>query len=392
MEPMKQANLKVRNVFYRILRRVVPEHLSARYPVVRNVFGTRCPARALVSYLHDPLLDPGFRGHSNYQEVVAICDVLRDKGFNVDVMHFLDERKIDYSGYNLVIGFGSPFNRSHLCPNNALKVLIATGAHYAFQSQAELRRIRAFTERTGIRARPRRINQLNWGESFLSPFMVLTGNAWTASTYEGAYEGKIFTVPVTSVDFHTGVDFGRDWSTARRHFLWFGSSGLIHKGLDLCLEAFAGLPGLHLHICGPREEEVFHAYAGLLAPGTNTHYHGFCDVKSREFREIAGQCGFVVLPSCSEGQSGSVITAMFSGLIPVVTKECGIDPGEGVVTIPDARVEIIASLAVSLSQRPPAELEEVSSVIRRRVLEENTLESFTSRFSTVIDSILYAEK
>ncbi len=34
---------------------------------------------------------------------------------------------------------------------------------------------------------------------------------------------------------------------------------------------------------------------------------------------------FSIFPSCSEGQSGSVLTTMSLGLIPIVTKEVGID-------------------------------------------------------------------
>ncbi len=37
--------------------------------------------------------------------------------------------------------------------------------------------------------------------------------------------------------------------------MWFGSGGMIHKGLDLVLEVFARMQEYHLHICGPVHHE-----------------------------------------------------------------------------------------------------------------------------------------
>lgn len=39
-------------------------------------------------------------------------------------------------------------------------------------------------------------------------------------------------------------------SSSRRNFLWFGSVGLIHKGLDIVIDAFKELPDLSLNVYG----------------------------------------------------------------------------------------------------------------------------------------------
>lgn len=58
----------------------------------------------------------------------------------------------------------------------------------------------------------------------------------------------------------------------------------------------------------------------------NVIIHGFLNVESDFFSELAARCLYVILPSCSEGIATSVITAMGRGaMIPIVTKECGVD-------------------------------------------------------------------
>lgn len=360
-----------------------------RYLFIKNVYRTSFSRHALVSYLPDPFFRPGFTGHSNFQEILAICSALNDQKFTVDVVHFLDTRTVDYRRYQYIIGFGTPFNKSHLVPNNAVKIMVATGAHYCFQTHAELKRISEFKARTNFEVRPRRINPNNWGESFLSEYLIVTGNSWTASTFDGYYNGKIFNIPVTAIDYYSGRKLHRSWDSAKKHFLWFGGSGLIHKGLDLAIEAFVMSKNVELHICGPYEDDFFKAYKKVLEENPHIRYHGFLDIHSALFNEILQNCGFVILPSCSEGQASSVITAMFSGLIPVLTRECGIDLHDFVTPITDIRVAALASLVTSMSETASEELSERSEQTIDYVLKNNTLKKYSEVFAKIFEQILY---
>ena len=38
----------------------------------------------------------------------------------------------------------------------------------------------------------------------------------------------------------------KDFDKIRKNFLWLGSTGMVHKGLDLVLEVFSQLPGLSI--------------------------------------------------------------------------------------------------------------------------------------------------
>ena len=62
----------------------------------------------------------------------------------------------------------------------------------------------------------------------------------------------------------------------------------------------------------------------------NIHPVGWVTVNGSEYNELVRKCAFVILPSCSEGQSGSVVQCMYSGLfLCLVPEEAGSISGAG---------------------------------------------------------------
>ena len=61
---------------------------------------------------------------------------------------------------------------------------------------------------------------------------------------------------------------------------------MVHKGLDLVLEAFAATPELQLTVCGPvdRERNFNDFYRRELYRTPNIRTVGWIDVAGREFR------------------------------------------------------------------------------------------------------------
>ena len=123
---------------------------------------------------------------------------------------------------------------------------------------------------------------------------TLLGNEFTMGTY--AFAGKpLYTIPI-SQPFPYDWPADRDLERARRRFIWFGSGGLVHKGLDLTLEAFAGLPDHHLTVFGPvdRERDFERSYARELYRTPNIHTIGWVDIAGRRFRDVtASSIGLV---------------------------------------------------------------------------------------------------
>jgi glycosyltransferase involved in cell wall biosynthesis len=78
--------------------------------------------------------------------------------------------------------------------------------------------------------------------------------------------------------------------------------------------------------------------------GSNIHPIGFVDIRGQLFRYIADRCSFAILPSCSEGISASVLTAMSAGVIPIVSQESGFEEDE-VHHLRDSTIDEIGTAA-----------------------------------------------
>ena len=154
-----------------------------------------------------------------------------------------------------------------------------------------------------------------------------------------AYANKpIYRLPISAPVIYPWPE-GKDFEACRRHFLWLGSHGFVHKGLDLVLEAFAAMPEYHLTVCGPTKGEVEKEFEKVLYvekdfektfykelyQTSNIRTVGWVDVASPEFMQIANDCIGLINPSCSEGEGGAVVGCMHAGLIPIVSYESGVD-------------------------------------------------------------------
>jgi len=132
----------------------------------------------------------------------------------------------------------------------------------------------------------------------------------------------------------------------------------VHKGLDLVLEAFAGMPDMNLTVCGPISSD--HAFEQLyrteLYHTPNIRTAGWVDVSGAEFRDIVRNCVAVIFPSCAEAQATSVINCMRAGLIPMVTRKPA-SGGRFRVTLENASVVGIRSAVQQLAALTSEELE-----------------------------------
>jgi len=63
----------------------------------------------------------------------------------------------------------------------------------------------------------------------------------------------------------------------------------------------------------------------------------------------------MILPSCAEGQCGTVTIALSFGMPCAVSRACGFDDGE-LLTLPDCRPETLRSVVRELARQSPAQL------------------------------------
>ena len=346
-----------------------------------------------ISYLAWPFkknrIDSRSRGHTNAQEVLAMAKIFVELGFRVDVCDWENADYVPPGDCAIAIDIHGNLER-WILPRECKKVLHATGAHWLFQNRAELERLEALRIRKGVALSSRRIVEPSRGSEVADHVTVL-GNEFTMETFR--FTGK----PLTRIPISSAYAFSypqeRDQEKARRKFLWLGSYGMVHKGLDLALEAFAEMPELQLTVCGrpEKEEDFYNLYETELKKTANIHFQGWVDMSSPQFAEIARTHAAVIYPSCSEGGAGSVIHCMHAGLIPVCTTEASVDLGAFGISVNEGSVSAVRNACQRIAGMSPKEIGERSRAAWEHATKYHSLDAFADNYSrfaaTLIDDL-----
>lgn len=317
-----------------------------KFKLIANIFNKNYTRSVLLCYLNKSAYYSSSASHPNKQEAKVIAKLFDKLGYNVDIIGDLYKKNILYDKYDILFGNGYPFENSfNYNKHNLKRIYYAAGAHTCQRNTAELERLQDLKQRKCVILRPKRLKHYpDWLSSALSDSICVIGNNWTKSTYKRYFKGPIYKINTSIYDYLNDVSIYRNWNTAKFNFLWLGSYGLVLKGLDLCIDAFDKIKNLNLHICGPMEKEFYEIYKTQIVNNENIYYYGFLDINTDRFKSIISQCGFVLHPSASEGQSTSLLTAMYSGLIPIATKESGVDLDDFGIYIDELSVEHIYNI------------------------------------------------
>jgi glycosyltransferase involved in cell wall biosynthesis len=377
---------KLRQVF---LRRVSKANLSisSTPPFFGyQAFLTDSPkGNALLAYLAFPFHAGREKAvaqdYSNSVMALELADALNRLGYVVDIVDYTDLTFKPSKEYAIFVGMTTNFTRLlPFFPDSTVKIYWATRPDPAFEMESTRQRQAAyFLRHQRWPSQPPEISRFyESADYWRADGLFVLGSEFIKNTFRNA-PGKVHRInnPVLS---HLVVQQPRkrDFSTARNHFLFMCSWQLLRKGLDLVIEAFAKCPELHLHICGPVESEpdFMLMYRKELFHTPNIHVYGWLSMQSPAFEELSSLCGFLVFPSCAEGMAGSVINTMATGLIPIATRESGVDlAGFGVeieVPTPDG-VVAVARHAAQLSVQ---DLAQRSSAAIQTVLNLHTVDHF----------------
>jgi len=299
---------------------------------VVNFFGSDFSKKVLISYITTPFRKQSLE-HSNYFEVMSAANIFDELGYQVDVIHY-DSKSINLESYDVIYGFGDVFKwyfESGLVGRRT--IYYGTGMHVCHQNSSTLKRVKDVFNKRGVwLAKSSRFVEKTWThQTSLVDGIIALGNDECKKTYEVHYDGPVIALPAPFYQIIDGTDIikGKKINESKS-FLWFGSSGLIHKGLDLCLDYFSSRPDLTLYICGNiySEPEFVDEYYNELFNFPNIKVQGFVAIDSPKFKELLQLCSFSILPSCSEGGGVSVLTTVGNGgLIPIVSAETSISTG-----------------------------------------------------------------
>lgn len=256
------------------------------------------------------------------KECSIFVNALLSKSCIVDICY------VDYKGpfkdnYDYIIGQGPAFRLARTSNPQAKSVLYLTEMppYYSFEKERE--RAEYLYKRHKIK-----VNIERSGKYFIDEDLhgleacIMMGRNGDEKYISGTRTYMIQPTGLNNSKFQ--ID-NRNVDKSKYNYIWIGSFGAVHKGLDILFDVFAKHPELTLHVLGlqPQERQLLKK----IIPSNVVDY-GFIQISSDEFVEIANKCAFMIYPSCSEGVATSVITAMNHGIIPLVSEVCSIEAEE----------------------------------------------------------------
>src|SRR5262245_15507055 len=391
---------KVRGFLGRQKRRIFPPAINEfQHPVMGFTNGSTktLNKRALLIYLLPAFYkDPQeleMKGFVTSVQSLEIARALNRLGYIVDAIDYTDDKFVPTVNYDVC--FGMHYNFGRLLPLFAEKktttIYYATGAYWEVENAAEEARCKNLKLRRGIETQlPLRLKPNDWVQA--SDAVIAQGNDYVLDPYR-VHNRRVFGID-HAASFTLPPDFDhKDFGVSgRRNFLWFGSVGLLHKGLDVVLEAFSEMKDLHLWVCGPlqsaAEKPFVRAYRKELFHTPNIHPIGHVGIRSEAFKKLTDKCVATVHASCADSMPGGVLDCMARGLIPMLSVESGMDTAGFGVSLEESSVAEIRSAVTDLVNTP--------SDICRRMAEEAyktasmryTLGAFSDNIERILKEIL----
>jgi glycosyltransferase involved in cell wall biosynthesis len=352
-----------------------------------------CRGNVLLALWIKPFLlkdgEPIPNTHSHNWESLQIAKTFLDFGYCVDVIDYHNSEFVPKKDYAFFVSFRTNFERiARRLNNGCIKIVHLDTAHWLFNSSTEYGRCLDLQQRKGATLRSFRSVEPNWAIEY-ADYATILGNQFTINTYRYAQK-PIFRVPISTCAVYPWPE-DKDFGNCRKNFLWFGSHGFVHKGLDLVLDVFSEMPDYHLYVCGPiqREPDFMKAYYKELYQTSNIHTIGWVDVSGPEFTETVNKSIGLIYPSCSEGGGGSVIICLHAGLIPIISYESSVDVDDSYgVILKDCSIDTIKNTVQMISSLPAEKLKLMSRKAWEFVRTNHTREKFAEEYKKIITHII----
>ena len=364
------------------------------YPVITNVNRTKAKTRrALLVYLVEPFVirpdDPRFLEHQNVKQCMQIATALGAAGYCVDVADVADRRFVPPRKYDLVVSHRVDLPDANGMLEEAVRVYLASGKNHFVHNRSVRARYQALARRRGCTLEPPVPNTEDMPFVRRSHAIAGFGNRPSVATWTDVAAVPLFPFNNYGYASTRSTIESKNFADARSRFLFFASRDQVAKGLDLLLEIFAHHPELELYVCSAygKEESFVRCYEQELLHTANIHAMGLIGVNTEQFYDLTRICGHVIHPSCSDATPGSVVQCMHAGLIPIVTKECGMEL-QGVGTeLPDDSPATIERVIIESDGRQEGWLVDQARKTRQLALEQYSEDAFVRRWNEIAVSL-----
>lgn len=383
----------IENVLNRLIIYIFGIKISFRFRktiFIKNYFKTKFQKNALLVYIIDPFLGNHYYCHSNATESYTAAQILSELGYNVDILDWTKTKpKEFYSKYDVVYG---------LVENEALfsgaKVInYFAGTPHKDLNKSSILRAYEFYKKTGLDP----TKSLWLHENFRLAFShanIFLGNEVVADSFKiDGIEQRLFPIDGFYFDVYDINLDEKDFTQAKNHFLWWGSTAAIHKGLDRVLDVFKQRKDLTLHICGFKNEletEFLKYYKKELNNEIpNIINHGFVDIKGDLFKEIMNTCAAVVSPSISEGGAIGIINVIANGgLIPIISKSSGLNVGQYGFMFEKLDAVTVNSMIDKFLNLNPNYIKKLSQQVKTETREKYSFENYKNNLTKILKEIL----
>ncbi len=365
----------------------------------KNVFGKTYAKRVLMCHIPEAFLGKELpKYHSNFTECHTIAKCFDRLGYSVDCVS-RTKTGIDYSQYDIVFGInGSAFMGAFSADKNIkpLKIFYSVGGETFYNYRVTAYRNRDFHDRHGFwmmtanRYVPGDVR--TYYESNLSDAVICLGDEYVFNHFvrEDVLSDKYRWLP--AFYFPTVSNPAKkDFAQCRKTILWFGSSGMIHKGLDIAIDFAVEHPEYTLHICGGsrQESDFWNYYTPKINACNNIHTHGFVDIESEKFSQILSQCGILLNPSISEGCAVSVLNVLGnSALFPVYSEATGIALYEVGICVPNVTYKDFEDALLKLEMMPDEEFKQKALNAHSFVKNNYTIEKYEEQMFGLLKEII----
>lgn len=351
--------------------------------------------KVLLCYLHLEDVDFDKVKHANYMHANQIVKYFINNDYCIDVCACSDIFSFEIlknKKYDIVIGLGEVFKRICKSQPTAKKIILITENNPIIVSKKYAERIAYFKQRhpyINCDASMVRKGYIDEDMFELSDLAIIMNSRYNAESMKHYFDKEYLinsNAFINSEYVFDRANLENRIEQIKRNFLWFGSDGLIHKGVDILIDAFKEMPELAINFYGlsTAERRLFHKLRV-----SNTLDCGRVNVQKTEFIDkIVNQHCFIIFPSCSEGMSTAVATCMAHGIIPILTKECGFEPNEYIIELGGWHIEDIkcaVKRAISMNNEDILNFREGCFQYARKNF---SLEKFDSSFENIMDDIL----
>lgn len=394
-ELLKRISRSLHKRFPRVMERWAYSVFPKAVVNINRDLTNHSQKRVLISYLSYISDNVDNVSHANRLHYYQMIYYFVNKGYCVDLCPCNDDasiQKISCFDYDLVIGFGHVFKTMVKSQQISTRILFLTENNPVVVQEKYEERLNDFKHRhphVKVQCDIKRDDCFDEEQLLLANYVIQMNSVYNSQSLR-PYFDRVYLINSNALlnpDYVFDEKVVSDCiEKARNRFLWFGSDGFIHKGVDLLLDAMKMLPETQLDLYGINQSEV-PLFNALKSP--NTHNCGRVNVQSSEFIERVVYChNFMVFPSCSEGMSTSVATCMAHGVIPIISKETGFEPNPFITILEEISLETVLA-----AMKEAASLSSEEILQRRRGVYEYarkhySLENFSASFNRIMDDIL----